>query len=156
MFMRFDLDFSTDYGQFYICDKNFLGDTDSENFWTDKAFNDKIAVEDGILGISIGNQEGIVKCELIILNSKNLKVDFDEFDHIVEASLKIDSGFFHVLDCPNSEVQFETEIENGEFRARVYSKNLALAFNENPQDSYLIEIWKEEFSKPIVLKKFST
>lgn len=153
--MKFNLDFTTDYGQFYICDKNFLGQTDSENFWTDKAYDNKIAVENGILGIAIGNEEGIVKCEFEILVSRNLKVDFNNFDHIVEASLKIDSGFFQVLDCPNSEVQFQTEVENGEFRARIYSRNLALAFDENPQDSYLIQIWKEEFSEPIVLKRFS-
>ena len=152
--MKIDLNFTTDYGQFYLNDKNFIGQTDSQFFWTDEAYENKIAVEKGILGICIGNDEGIVKCEIQILDSKSTTFDFTKSDHVVEASLTIQSGVLQVLDCPFSEIEFQEDIENGEYRVRVYSKNLESAYNENPNDSYLIEIWKENFSEPIVLKKY--
>ncbi|OXE95593.1 hypothetical protein B0A63_23925, partial [Flavobacterium johnsoniae UW101] len=99
--MIFNLNFTTDYGQFYLNDKD-EGDTGSENFWSDQALNDKLAVEKGILGVSIENTEGMVKCELEILNSKSLISDFSSFDHVVEASLEIKTGILQVNDCPFS------------------------------------------------------
>ncbi len=152
--MKFDLKFTTQYGQFYLNDKNSEGNTDSEKFWTNKAFEDKLAVEDGILGISIMNDEEKAECEFEILTSKNLLDNFSDFDHVVEASLKIESGILQILDCPNSKVVMETEIENGEYRVRVYSINLKSAYDQNPRDSYRIEMWKEQFGERNVLKKF--
>jgi hypothetical protein len=152
--MKYNLKFTTDYGQFYVNDKNATGNTGSENFWADQAFADKLAVEDGVLGVSIANDEGKVECEFEILNSKSVINDFSDFDHVVEASLKIHSGILQVLDCPHSEVEMETKIDNGEYRIRVYSINLNSAYNENPNDSYKIEMWKEKYSERSVLKRF--
>ena len=152
--MKSSLKFTTEYGQFYLSDKSANGNTGSENFWTEKAFAEKLAVEDGILGISIANDEGKVECEFDIVNSKSLIENFGEFDHVVEASLQIHSGILQVLDCPNSEIEMEIEIENGEYRVRVYSRNLESGYEENPGDSYKIEMWKEVYSERTVLKRF--
>lgn len=151
--MKFSLNFTTDYGQFYLNDKD-EGDTGSEDFWSDEALNDKLAVEKGILGISIENSEGIVKCELEILNSKSLISDFSYFDHVVEASLEIKTGFLQINDCPFSNLVLEEKIEIGIYRVRVYFKNLESAYSENPEDFYKIEIWKDIFSDRKVLKRF--
>jgi hypothetical protein len=152
--MKLNLKFATDYRQFYLNDKNANGNTGSENFWSESAFADKLAIEDGVLGIGIENDEGKVECEFEILNSKSLIDNFTDFDHVVEASLKIHSGILQIIDCPNSEVEMETEIDNGEYRVRVYSINLNTAYEENPKDSYKIEIWKEAYSDRKVLKRF--
>lgn len=152
--MKFDLNFTTEYGQFYINDINASGDTGSDDFWSNQAFEDKLAVEKEILGISIANDEGIVNCELEILDSKSLISDFSEFDHVVEASIEIKSGSLQVNDCPFSEVILETKIENGNYRARVYSGNLESAYSEERNDYYKIEIWKEAFSDRHVLKRY--
>ena len=152
--MKINLKFVTDYRQFYLNDKNANGNTGSENFWSESAFADKLAIEDGVLGIGIENDEGKVECEFEILNSKSLIDNFTDFDHVVEASLKIHSGILQIIDCPNSEVEMETEIENGEYRVRVYSINLNTAYEENPKDSYKIEMWKEAYSDRKVLKRF--
>lgn len=151
--MKFELKFTTDYGQFYINDKNATGNTGSENFWTNQAFTDKLAVEDGILGVAIANDEGKVECEFEILDSKSLIKDFSGFDHVVEASIKIHSQILQILDCPNSEIEIEIEIENDEYRVRVYSINLASAYDEIPADNYKIEMWKEVYSERNVLKR---
>lgn len=153
--MKFLLEFTTDYGHFYIADENAKGNTGSKNFWSDEAFADKLATEDGIIGVGIANDEGIVNCEFEILKSKSLIIDYSEFDHVVEASLNIYSGVLQVIDCPYSEIEIETKIENGEYRIRVYSLNLETAYNENPGDYYKIEMWKEAKSKRTVLKRYS-
>ena len=153
--MKFELKFITGYGQFYIADKNAKGNTGSEKFWTDEAFADRLAIEDGIVGVGIANDEGIVNCEFEILDSESLIKDFGEFDHVAEASIHIHSGTLQVLDCPHSEIEIEIEIENGEYRMRIYSLNLETAFNENPNDYYKIEMWKEINSKRNVLKRYS-
>ena len=152
--MKNDLKFKTYYGQFFIGEKNAAGNTGSENFWTDQAFADKLAIEAGILGISIGNEEGIVKCEFQFLDSKSSISDFTNFDHVVEGSLQIQSGVLQILNCPDSHIEFEANIDNGEYRVRVYSMNLATGHSENPKDSYKIEIWKESFTERQVLKRF--
>ena len=151
--MKFSLNFATDYGQFYLNDKED-GDTGSEDFWTDQAFKDKLAVEKGILGISVENSEGIVRCELEILKSKNLTSDFSNFDHVVEASLEIKTGFLQINDCPFSVLVLEEKIETGIYRVRVYFNNLESAYSENPEDFYKIEMWKDIFSDRQVLKRF--
>ena len=152
--MKINLKLVTDNRQFYLNDKNANGNTGSENFWSESAFADKLAIEDGVLGIGIENDEGKVECEFEILNSKSLIDNFTDFDHVVEASLKIHSGILQIIDCPHSEVEMETEIENGEYRVRVYSINLNTAYEENPKDSYKIEMWKEAYSDRKVLKRF--
>lgn len=150
--MVFSLDFTTGYGQFYLNDKD-EGDTGSPDFWTNEAFNDKLAVEKGVLGISLENSEGIVKAELEILNSKSLISDFSEFDHVVEASLEINTGFLQINDCPFSLLVLEKKIEKGNYRVRIYYKNLGTAYNENPEDFYKIEMWKDSFLERTVLKR---
>jgi hypothetical protein len=152
--MKFELKFTTDYGQFYIKDKNATGNTGSEIFWTDQAYADKLAVDDGILGVAISKDAGKVECEFEILNSKSLISDFGEFDHVVEAGMKIHSKIIQIVDCPNSEIEIENEIENGDYKVRVYSKNLESAYDEIPKDSYKIEMWKEVYSERNVLKRY--
>lgn len=152
--MKYNLNFITDYGQFYVADKNSEGDTANESFWSNQAFADKLAVEKGILGVSIANEEGVVKVEIEILEFKSTISDFNNFDHVVEASIEIKSGILQIVDCPFTQVELETQIEVGTYRVRVYSKNLLSAYDENPNDSYKIEIWKENYLERNVLKRF--
>ena len=152
--MKFDLEFYTDYGQFYLTDKNSAQVTNSNEFWSDQAFVDKLAVEDGILGIGIGRQYGTIKCNLKVLDSKNPERNFTDFDHVVEANIKMQSGVLQILDCPNSAVEFETKVDSGEYRVRVYSINLASSYDDDPADSYKIQMWKEDFSERNVLKRY--
>ena len=152
--MKFDLIFTTDYRQFYINDIKANGNTSSENFWSDEAFEDKLAIEDGVIGVGISNDEGNVICQFEILESKNTITNFDEFDHVVEGSIRFHSGILQVMDCPNSEIELESKIENGDYRLRVYSSNLKSVYDEIPNDFYNVEIWKEDYSDRKVLKRY--
>lgn len=151
--MIHELSIFTEYGQFYIADKNANGDTSSENFWSDDAFNDRLAIEDGIIGVSIENDEAVANMEIELLKSKEGENDFSEFDHVVEGSLQIKSGKLQIQDCPTSQVELELEVEPGWYRVRVSSSNLEKAYQENPEDKYIIKIWKESFSQKDVIKR---
>jgi hypothetical protein len=154
--MHFDLDFTTQYNQFYIGDKTSPYNTGSDNFWTDEAFKDRLAVEDGVLGIGT-ECYGRVKGELNILNSENMVADFNKYDHIVEAGIQIESGIIQVMDCPTSTIELEVEVTPGTYRVRIYASELKGMYEDEIDEEagyYRIEIWPGKDLKRNVLKEF--
>ncbi len=140
--MNYKLDFKTQYNQFFICDKSSPSNTDSDSFWTDEAHSERLAMEEGIIGI--GTQcYGHIKGELIVSKAENKQIDYNKYDHIVEGGLEVKSGVLQILDCPNSEVELELKVNPGKYRVRVYSSNLASADIDEDEgdDYYKIEIW---------------
>ncbi|MCR5886995.1 hypothetical protein LRS06_04225 [Hymenobacter sp. J193] len=97
------LHFTTSYHQFYLYDKDSPGDTGSFDFWTDASFADKLAVEAGILGVSIGTYWD-VNATISVLEQRNESSDLAPYDHVVEASLEIKSGKLQVLACISSTI----------------------------------------------------
>lgn len=152
--MSFSLDFYTSHHQFYICDKGSSGDTASDGFWTEDAFNDRLAIEDGILGIGT-ECYGPIRGEVIILNAKNESIDSDLYDHIVEGGIEIKSGMVQILDCPSSEIQLELSVKPGFYRTRIYSINLPSVDGDEGEDFYKIEIWPDSEMARTVLKSYS-
>lgn len=153
--MMYTLDFYTAYSQFYIVDPVTKYDTGSDKFWTDRALIDKLAIEEGVLGVGIGSH-GHVRAELTLLSSPNLDIDFTKYDHIVEAGIKIESGLLQVIDCPNSEVAFNIMIEPNTYRIRIYSAGLAGSETDEyeGEDRYKIEIWSDDELDRKVLKRY--
>ena len=149
----FQIDFYTQYNQFYICDKDSPLLTDSDNFWTDDAFAERLAIEDGVLGVGT-ECYGPVKAEMILLGSENSARDMSEFDHIVEGSLVIKSGILQIKDCPNSSIELEVKVESGCYRVRIYSSNLDSVDGDEGNDHYTIEIWKAEKAGRKVIKRY--
>ena len=151
--VKYKLDFYTQYKQFYLRDKLSSGDTESNDFWTTEAHNDRLAIEKGILGIGT-ECYGSVKGELDILDSMNNKIDSTQFDHIVEGGIEIKSGLLQVLDCPNLNVELEVKLKPGTYRIRVYSSNLSSVNGRDENDYYKIEIWHDENMNRKVLKQY--
>jgi hypothetical protein len=151
--MLYHLDFSTSYSQFYICDKDFEGDLGSDKFWTKEAFDDRLAIEDGILGIGT-ECYGPVKGEFEILIASNDNVALNKYDHIVEAGIEIKSGVIQILDCPFSNVELQVIIERGAYRARIYSSNLNSVDGDEGDDYYRIEIWPDTDMERKVIKRY--
>ena len=152
--MQYPLNFYTSHCQFYIADKDSDRETGSDNFWTKDAFNDRLAIEDGILGVGI-ECYGPVKGELHLLSEPGNYIDMDQFDHIVEAGLDIRSGVIQILDCPTSTVELEVNVIPGRYRVRVYSSNLASVDGDEGDDFYMIEIWPGSATERKVLKRYS-
>lgn len=152
----YKLSFNTQYNQFYIRDKSSPGRTDSEMFWTDEAYKERLAIEEGIVGVGT-ECYGHVRAEIILLDKK-LAYDANKtYDHVVEGGLEIKSDVLQILDCPNSNVEKEFKIRPGRYRVRVYSSNLASVDDdeEKGQDYYKIEIWPDGDIKRKVLKQWN-
>jgi hypothetical protein len=152
--MKYELNFFSEYHQFYLESENNEGDTSAETFWSNQAFADKLAIEKGILGVGVENDESIVKGSIEILSKKSTITNFDNVSHVVEASIDLSSGKLLVTDCPSRNTELEVNISPGEYRVRVYSNKLETAYDENPQDYYQIEIWQEKYSDCFVLKRY--
>jgi hypothetical protein len=141
--MKYDLEFYTDYSQFFICDTEFTGKTDSDTFWTDEAYEARLAIEDGILGVGIGKSFGTIKVEVNIIEFQSENFIIENYDHIVEGNVTMRSGTLQVLDCPNSSIEFQVPIPPGRYRVRVYSSNLHTINEERGDDFYKVEIWPD-------------
>ena len=151
----FSLDFYTAYGQFYLADKDSALKTDSERFWTDEAFDARLALETGVIGVGIESY-GPLKAELLLLDAEPGTFNENRYDHIVEGSLQLESGTLQVLNCPDTSLELELHMEKGSYRVRIYSVNLDSVEDDAGDDFYKIEIWKAEPSDRKVLKMYGS
>jgi len=151
--MKYPLEFYTSHSQFYIYDKDSPAEIGSDKFWTQEAFDDRLAIEEGILGVGT-ECYGPIKAELILLDTRNDSINLIDYDHIVEAGVEIKSGVIQILDCPNSNVELELSVDPGLYRARIYSSNLASVEGDEGDDFYKIEIWPDNEIERKVLKRY--
>ncbi len=147
------LKFFTEYYQFYILDKNSKCETDSPNFWNEQAGIDKIAVEEGLLGITVGKYAEI-DVEVNLLESQKNERNFDEFEHIVEASIDVPSGVLQIKDCTGFDTILELKLAPRTYAVRCYSAKLSSIESDIGEDYYVIEIWASEKFERRILKKF--
>tara|TARA_Y100000815_G_C13306913_1_gene486846 strand:+ start:750 stop:1397 length:648 start_codon:yes stop_codon:yes gene_type:complete len=156
--MKYNINFYTQYNQFYIEDKGSNGDTGSVEFWSEEAFLSKMALDKGIIGV--GTQSyGNIRGEIMILDKPTTDINFDLYDHIVEGGINIESGELQILDCPNSHVELSFKIDPGKYRIRVYGSNFNSVeqtdlAHDSDNDFYKIEIWKSEDMQRKVLKQW--
>ena len=146
----FNLDFYTQYNQFFILDKNAPIDV-TEEIWTTEAFRDKMGILAGQLSISTGCY-GPVKGKLFLLSAGNLDNDYSNYDHVVEGSIEIKSGIIEIIPCMANEPELSLKVEPGFYRVRVYSSGLDTVIGDEGDDFYTVEIWKRDFSERRVLK----
>lgn len=149
-----NLDFYTEYRQFYICDKDSPQLTDSDNFWTEEAISDRLAIENGILGVGT-ECYGPVKAKLDLIDKENNSYDIKNFDHIVEGSIKIESGILQVLPCIDNIVVLQINVQPDTYRVRIYSSKLSTVIGDDGDDFYFIEIWPDKWSDRKVIKKYA-
>lgn len=145
--------FSSSHHQFYLCDKTSLLESDVDDFWTTEAFDSKLAIGDGILGVGTASYSRC-KGELMVLDRKNDKIDYEQYDHIVEGGLQVPSGILQILDCSSRNVQLQINIDPGTYRVRVYSSNFASVIDDDGDDFYKIEVWPSEEVERLVLKQY--
>jgi hypothetical protein len=150
---KYELKFFTEYYQFYILDKDSKASTDSENFWTPQASAYKIAVEEGLLGITVGKYAEI-DVEINVLESQNNKRNFDDFEHIAEASIDVTSGVLLIQNCTNFDTILELNLAPQTYAVRCYSAKLSSIKGDVGEDYYVIEIWASKKFDRRVLKDF--
>lgn len=143
------------YRQFYISDLEAPGDTASSNFWTQSAFDARLAVEQGGIGIATDTY-GDIPFTIEVWDAEP-KLRLEQFDHIAEASLFLSAGRLAVEGCPDGPTGVELSMGVGWHRIRVNSAGLQANFSEIEynSDSYLIQIWPAEKAERVVLKKYN-
>jgi hypothetical protein len=148
----YPLNFWSEYYQFYILDSKTTATTDANDFWCPDAEPRRLAIGEGLLGVTIGTY-GNVKGELRILTQKP-ELDTSA-DHVVEVSMRLPSGLLEVRDCTGYETQLAIPLSKSTYRIRISSFNLGTIENDEGQDFYIVEIWKNRFAKPTILKSLS-
>lgn len=78
--------------------------------------------------------------------------DAEAYDHVVEVSLRCESGVMEILDQPevvSSEIRLPSP---GDYRVRVSMSNIDSADEEEPSDSYHIEVWPGDLDERRIVK----
>jgi hypothetical protein len=150
---NYPLQFFTEYYQFYIRDKNTQASADSEIFWTPQASEDKMAVEEGLLGISVAKYAEI-KVLVNVHQQKHNIFSLQNYDHIVESSIDIPSGILQILNCTGMQLQLQIELTPGTYTVRSSSANLTTVQGDEGDDFYVIDIYPSEKKERTVLKKY--
>jgi hypothetical protein len=145
------LSFFTEYYQFYILDADTKAATDAVDFWNDTADKNRIAIGDGLLGVTVAKYAEI-KVEIRICDTKPA---IDEIaDHVVDTPLYLSSGKIEIRSCTGFDLKFEKELEIGDYTVRVASYNLNAVVNDKGDDYYVVEVWKSEETEVSLLKEW--
>lgn len=151
--MKYNVNFDTQYNQFYIADLMASKKTDDVNFWSAEAYEDRLAMSSGIVGVGT-ECYGTIKGELVLLDSPNNNSQANNYDHIVEGGLQIKSGYLEVLDCPTNTKYLKVKVASGTYRVRIYSSNLKSVDGDKGNDFYKIEIWPDDDLTRKVIKRY--
>jgi hypothetical protein len=149
--MQHHLSFFTEYYQFYIQDSQTTSATDDAKFWNDEAGENRLAVLEGLLGVTVGKYAEI-KVNVLVLDEKPLLND--DAEHVVEASLNLPSGILQVKCCTNFETQLELNLKKGTYKIRISSFKLSTIANDEGDDFYVVEVWRGRAAKTKILKKY--
>jgi hypothetical protein len=155
--MKYKFDFQTQYSGFYITsDNGGIVLTPGALELPKEESEGRLIQAKNTLIVKTGSY-GHIRGEMAFLNTKREEVDYDKYDHIVEAGLDVHTGELQILDCPNSHVEFKKRIKPGIYGVRIYSSGLKTSdFSEQEgDDRYLIEIWPDSTTKWKVLKQYS-
>jgi uncharacterized damage-inducible protein DinB len=146
------LHFFTEYYQFYVVDKSSPYKTDSDRFWTTEANEDRMAVEENLLGISVAKY---AKIDVTVnLHDTKPKDNFESYDHIVEASIALPTGVLQIKNCTDNEIQLELRLTPGIYTVRSCSAQLSTVEGDEGNDFYVLDIYPSDTRERTVLKKF--
>jgi hypothetical protein len=145
------LDFYTFHSQFFLMDKGATVDPYQE-MWSEKAFNDRLAVLPGWLSIGTGCYGPVKGIMRLHDNEPDMK-DVNSFDHIVEGSMTIKSGVIELIPCTANKAEYVFNVNPGDYRIRILSAGLDTVKGDEGDDFYQIDIWPSHFKNSEVLKR---
>ncbi len=145
------LNFFTEYYQFYILDAETKASTDAPDFWCSTAEPRRLAIGEGLLGVTVAKYAKI-KVDVKILNTE--PAIEDNANHVVETSLAIPSGILQIKDCTAYDTILEVNLEKTSHQIRISSFNLGAVKNDVGKDYYKVEIWKAMPKQTLILKEW--
>jgi hypothetical protein len=155
-----ELKLFADYRQLHVFDEGST--TDLGEAWTDRAVSDRLAVGAG--AVAVGTEVNVnVLVSVEVLNSRPVDDDAS-FDHVVEASLRSESGRLVVMGCTDYEPEAARfDVPPGWLRLRVAKSNLDQAYAlDIDSDEVLetmerirIQVWPAGPVESVVVKRWS-
>jgi hypothetical protein len=107
----------------------------------------------GFLSVITGSY-GPIKGKFDVLSNEPLLHDISSYDHVVEASIQIDSGILEIIACGFSDADYSVIVSPGSYRIRVCSAGLRTVVEDEGDDFYTIQLWPAEVREKIILKQF--
>jgi hypothetical protein len=142
-----------DYYQFYIEDASSPGDTADAAFWSEQAYDNRLAVTAGTIGIGTGSY-GFVRVTTEIHDHRPA-VQLEDWEHVTETGIDVARGPLRVKGCLGGNDAGEAfQLAAGHYRVRCCHANLAgsVEFGEG-EDWYLLQIWPSARTAPRILKR---
>ena len=151
------LHFRTSHSQFYLFDGEFTDRIGNLNFWNNEKVNRWIARAKGVVGVGMFSY-GLAGANVVfeVRDHVNEEIDFNDFDHIAETDLGIESGKLIINPCLSSELILEKKLDPSNYRVRVYTSEIDMTVDEfEANEKYRIEIWPDEKQGTKVLKQYN-
>ncbi len=147
----YPLYFFTEYYQFYILDSETTASTDANDFWSPEAERLRLAISEGLLGVTVAKYAKIKVSFKVLKKSPSLKT---KADHIVETSLNIPSGHLEIRDCSAYDIILGLDLQKTNYQIRVSSFKLDTVQNDSGKDYYVVEIWPGKIQETKLIKKW--
>jgi len=155
MIRKFKFEIFADYHQFYLQDDDpSFGDL--SNAWTEDATARLLAVAPRVIGI--GTVRNMNVPVLVTFHNSRPAINEDNWDHIVAASLRVDSGKIVIAGCtdyfPDAA---RIEVEPGTYEAIVCYSNLSSVSEDglNGEDAYHIHFFQGKEILPVTIKNWT-
>jgi hypothetical protein len=148
---RYDLKLFADYYQFYIQDET--ADGSLSEAWTDEAVGRLLALAPGTVGVgTVRNADVPVSIEVL---DREPSFDAEQFDHVVECSIAVESGCIVAAGCTDYfPGAARIKVRPGFYRVRVSFEGLnsLSADGLGGNDQYHLQLWPAPTGSIAILK----
>lgn len=140
-----------DYHQFYLWDMEMNPQAPDE--YTDEDIQRKIKIGDHVIVIQ-PERDMEVPVSIEVRKSKP-NDDFESWDHVAEASLRLPSGNLQIHECTGGSVDV-INLPPDTYRVRAYFGNLADLSDDELEgnDNYKLVLWASPYDEVRVLKQY--
>ena len=139
-----------DYNQFYLWDKDVGPNAPTD--YTDADIERRIKVAPNV--VVIQPERNMDVPVVLEVTDSEPEPDFEEWDHIAEASLELPSGHLEIHECTGGSID-QINLEPGTYRIRAYYGGLNELSEDglDGNDHYKLILWRSSYSPVVVLKQ---
>jgi len=140
-----------DHYQFYV--ENAQLQADTSVLWDERASDDRLDVLPGLVAVGTARYGGSIRVTIELATTRPADLSFDEWDHVVECSLAVQSGDM-VLSSPAGPGRQRFRVSPGMYRVLVLYGGLDTVVSDyEGDDHYYIILWPDTAVSPQVLKR---
>ena len=150
-----DLDLELAEGShFLVFDKGVeWGHEQVSALWNEQGLDWHVGVAESRILVVMGESEfsESVPVTMTVWTDPPEDYDADAWDHIVEVSLRSESGFVQIDGDQEDDIVVALPAA-GSYRVRVSVANLDTAYDDEPADRYVLDLWPAEEEEPCMVK----